>query len=133
MIAFALCALLALPAGTQKIAPDKSLLSPAQKKIESQLLQEIQRRADPAFVPGTPPEARLRLDDKGRVLVDIRADVTPALRKKVVDLEGEIESTSARDRSIVAWLPFAALEPLAGGDEILAIRRAPEAATHREP
>jgi hypothetical protein len=121
----------ALACAAQRIEPGKDARTEAQKKIDSQLLQEIERRADPAYRPGTPSGAGLEIDEKDRVLVDIRAEVTPDTRKLVTDLEGVIVSGAPQYRSIVAWLPLARVETLAEENAVVAIVPAPRAMLNR--
>ena len=60
-----------------------------------------------------PDPTGVELDQKGRALVDVRAEVTAALQKNVRKLGGTIESTSSKYRSIIAWVPLNELERLA--------------------
>ena len=60
--------------------------------------------------------------------MDVRAEVTPALEKKVRSLGGTIQSTSIEYRSILAWIPLKKLERLAGDRAVRAIVPAAEAA-----
>jgi hypothetical protein len=132
MVLYALVlALAACVTPVQQRLPDKASLTPAQKKIDSPLLQEIVRRADPAFVPGTPPVSRMRIDGQGRALVDVRAEVTLQIRKTIADLEGAIVSAWPEYHSIEAWVPFSQIEVLAAEDTVTAIRPVAEPATHR--
>jgi len=101
--------------------------TPARMKIDSQLLQAIDR-AKTAGRPSETVAGRIKLDEKKRALVDIRAELTSALRKQVTDLGGTIVSESAEHRSIVAWVALAELETLSEIKEVLAIVPAPEPA-----
>src|SRR5580692_6843296 len=67
----------------QTSAPsDKASRTPAQQKIDSRLLDEIDRRqGNPARNALPPDQTLLKIDLDGRALVDIRAEVTPALLK----------------------------------------------------
>ena len=71
-----------------------------------------------------PDPTGVKLDQKGRALVDVRAEVTPALQKKVRTLGGTIESTSSEYRSIIAWVPLNRLERLAADPAVHAIEPA---------
>ena len=94
----------------------------AQQKIDSQLLNEIYRRRGLAAQKNVPPgKTRVKIDEKHRALVDVRADVTPELQKKVSALKGTIVSTSRQYRSIIAWIPLLKLEQLAQDRRITAI------------
>ena len=102
---------------------DKSVRTPAQRKISSQLLCALY-----------PPEAkaakpRLRTDDEGRVLVDIRAIVTDKLVACVSKLGGKVVSHSERYHSILAYVALDKLEKIAGWRQVKAIRPAAEAIT----
>jgi hypothetical protein len=72
----------------------------------------------------------VRIDRAGRALVDVRADVTPAIEKKIRDLGGVVVSQSGRDQSIIARIPILRLERLAGDPRVRAIEPAAEAMTN---
>ena len=114
----------------QRPAPsEKESRTPAQQKIDSQLLYEIYRLRGEAKKKNVPPDPTgVRIDKTGRALVDVRAEVTPALEKKVKSLGGTIQSTSREYRSIIAWIPLKKLERLAGDRAVLAIVPAAQAA-----
>jgi hypothetical protein len=123
-----------LAATRQTAAPSaKSSRTPAQRKIDSRLLDEIYRHQGKPGGNALPPgQTLLKIDLDGRALVDLRAEVTPALRKALVALKGTIVSTSTEYRSIVAWLPLLKLEEVAADPAVHAIMPAPEA-IHAEP
>lgn len=108
---------------------DKASLTPAQKKIDSDLLEEI-HRADPGDRAGT-VAGRIRIDDQDRTLIDIRVDVTPAIRQTITDLDGTIVSVYPEYRSVVAWVPLAKIETLADEQAVTAIRPNPEPLINR--
>jgi hypothetical protein len=104
--------------------------TPAQRKINSQLLYEIYRLQGTAAQKGVPTEPTgVRIDDKQRAFVDVRADVTPELQQAIETLGGTIVSTSERDRSTLAWIPLLKLEQLAEESAVTAIEPAAEAIT----
>ena len=110
---------------------EKEARTPAQRKINSQLLYEIYRRRGLADKKGIPPgPTDVRIDKAGRALVDVRADVTPAIEKKIRDLHGIVISMSGRDQSIIARIPILNLERLAGDPRVRAIEPAAEAITN---
>jgi hypothetical protein len=111
---------------------EKAARTPAQQKIDSQLLYEIYRRRGEADGEHVPPETGVRIDARGRVLVDIRADPTAALQKKIGREGGEVLSTSLRDRSIVARVPLLKLEALATDRGVRFIGPVAEATTYRQ-
>jgi hypothetical protein len=81
--------------------------------------------------------ARLRCEELRKAgqssggLVDVRAEVTPALEKKLNGLGATIVSTSREYHSIVAWVPLLALERIAADRTVTAIGMAPRAQTAR--
>jgi hypothetical protein len=112
--------------------PEKDARSPAQQKIESRLLFEIYRKRGQAAAKQVPPgPTGVRIDTKGRALVDIRAIVTPALLARVKKSGGVILSTSVDYHSIVARVPLLQLEQLASDPAVRAISTAAEAITVR--
>jgi len=116
----------------QTVAPaqaidEKDSRTPAERKINSQLLYEIYRlqgKADEKHVP--PGATGVKIDAKKRALVDLRADVTPALEKELDALGSAVVSTSLATHSIIAWIPLLKLEGLAGDAVIRAIEPAAE-------
>ncbi len=109
------------------VQSEKDARTPAQQKINSQLLYEIYRRRGEAARKQVPPDpTNVRLDRSGRALVDIRAEITPAFEKKVRAVGSTIVSTSREYRSIVAWVPVLKLERLAADIRVHAIQPAPE-------
>src|SRR6266478_4048281 len=93
----------------------------------TQVTGTISRKVEDASGAAVAPEKALRtpaqqkIDTKGRALVDVRVDVTPAMQKKITALGSTIISTSAEYRSIVAWVPLLKLEALAGDAAVRAI------------
>jgi len=111
---------------------EKEARTAAQRKINSQLLYEIYRRSGVAEKKGIPPgPTDVRIDKAGRALVDVRAEVVPAIEKKIRDLGGVVISKSSRDQSIIARIPILKLERLARDVSVRAIEPAAEAITNR--
>ena len=103
-----------VPPAQRPTPSEKESRTPAQRKINSQLLYELYRLRGEAKQKNVPPDPTgVKIDQKGRALVDVRAEVTPALQKNVRELGGTIESTSIEYRSIIAWVPLDRLERLA--------------------
>ncbi len=123
-LAFIVMSLAALPA-----QPPKSAQTPAQKKIGSRLLRAIERarRGD------AQQDAALQIDAKGRVLVEIRADVGEAIEKKLRDIDATIVATVPKYRSILAWVPLTELEGLAALEGVSSIQPAPKSTTNKRP
>ena len=67
------------------------------------------------------------------VMVDIRADVTPAVLARIRALRGTVINSVARYRAIRARLPLEAVEKLATLDAIQSIRPADQAVTRDQP
>jgi len=101
------------PGAHLRLAQDeKASRSAAQKKIDSQLLYALkQKRGETEGVPTEP--IRLELDQKGRVLVDITANVTPQVGSLVRKLGGSIISSDERMHTMRARLALEKLEALA--------------------
>jgi hypothetical protein len=118
------CASAASPVAPQErvMPPDKTARTAAQQKINSRLLVEIERRRGNVPSGTLPaPDPGIKIDEKGRALVDVRVDVTPAIRKTIVDLGSTIVSESVEYHSIVAWIPLLKLEKLAEDPAVRAI------------
>ena len=114
----------------------RSLLSakvrrtPAQRKVSSELLEarEKTRREPPAAGIGRLQETDPQTADD-RVMVDIRAEVTPAVLARIRKLGGTVINSVPKYQAIRAKLPLRAVEMLAGLDAIRTIRPADEART----
>ena len=94
----------------------KAQRTPAQRKVSSQLLDA--RRAAVA----ARRQAKGEVVEDEMVMVDIRADVTPAVLARIRALRGTVINSVARYRAIRARLPLEAVERLAvparsGGSE----------------
>ena len=98
----------------------------AQRKVSSQLLDA--RRA-----AGARRQAEGGSVEDEMAMVDIRADVTPALLARIRALGGTVINSVARYRAIRARLPLEAVEKLATLDAIQSIRTADEAITRDQP
>ena len=118
--------------------------TPTQQKLNSQLLDD---RRTPLHKPTAAGTSRLQITDPDvnneregtdgeandeRVMVDIRADVTPAVLKRIRDLGGTVSSSVPKYEAIRAQLPLRAMEMLAALDAIRTIRPADEAVTRKD-
>lgn len=118
------------PASVQGAKPrGTKVLTHAQQKIDSHLLNEIQRRRVENRKKVPPAPTGVRIDRQRRAYVDIRANVTPSLRRKVIALGATIVSESPEYHSVVAWVPLLKLERLAEDPGVLSIVPVPEATT----
>jgi hypothetical protein len=124
---------LALSFACAQVTSEKDSRTPAQQKINSQVLYEIYRARGEAAAKHVPPDPTgVRIDGQKRALVDVRVDVTPAMEQKVRSLGGTIESVSSQYRSIIAWIPLLRLEELARERAVYAIEPKAEAAIKRD-
>ncbi len=90
------------------------------QKIDARVMTEIsRRRGDPR--QHAPIRRDVRVDRHGRALVDVRAQVRPALERKLRALGGVVVSTSTAYESIVGWVPLLTLERLAADPAVRAI------------
>ena len=115
----------------------KARRKPAQRKVGSQLLELAAAQAShgsrqPPFqsaeLPGEWVSEDGRAED-GRVLVDIRADVTPAVLARIRELDGAVIDSVPGYRAVRAVLPIASVARLAALDAVRSIRPAHEAWT----
>ena len=127
-----------LPAGPphapHSLSQEKDTRTAAQRKIDSQLLYEIYRSRGQAEEKHVPPgPTGVKLDKKGRALVDVRVEVTSQMQALIRSVGGTIVDTSGEYRSIIAWVPLSKLERLAGDPAVHSIHPAPEATTIKHP
>ena len=118
--------------------------TPTQQKLNSQLQDALRAPLQKPTVAGTSrlqatdPDAKnereaTEADAKNeRVMVDIRADVTPAVLKRIRDLGGTVINSVPKYEAIRAQLPPRAVEMLAALDAIRTIRPADEAVTRKD-
>ena len=104
----------------QAILEAKKRRTPAQRKVDSQLLEEWQK------VQGRPGADRT-------VTVDLRAEVTPEVLQRIRDLGGTVLSSFERYRAIRAEIPLSQVETLAAHEAVRSIRTADKAATRKRP
>jgi hypothetical protein len=122
----------AVPRQDPPTRSDKRTLTPAQQKIDSQIRIEIERKRGGEAARKAPPAPTLvRIDGKGRALVDVRVKVTRGMLDRIKRLGGTVVSSSAEHFSIIARVPLLELERLAGDADVRAIVPAAEAMTNR--
>ena len=100
----------------QAILEAKQRRTPAQKKMDSQLLEEWQK------AQGLPGADRM-------VTVDLRAEVTPEVLERIRELGGKVLSSVERYRAIRAEMPLSEVEALAAHEAVRYIRTADKAMT----
>ena len=134
----------------ETLMAEKANRSPVQRKVDSRLLHAWEMMEREEVAPGVtydrlPLELEVgdapiegiaeysgREDDPKRVLVDIRADVSPAVLARIRELGGEVVNSVGKYRAIRARLPLDRVELLAALDEVQWIRVADRAFTNRE-
>lgn len=108
---------------------EKLSRTPAQRKLSSALIFAARiDRGQPA-VPGVPslqPE-KLERDMLGRVLVDIKGNITPGLRQAVTAMGGGIVTAYPQWNTMRAWLGTGWLDLLAQRNDVRIIRPADKA------
>ena len=118
--------------GVGAVTQEKRSRTPAQQKIDTQLLYALYRERGEAETKGVPAgDLRVTFDQKHRALVSIRARVTKDLLATIKKLGGEVISSSERYSDIRANLALAKLEDLAALPDVRAIAPAEEATTRR--
>ena len=113
----------------------------AQRKVSSQLLDAAvsSQLPETAVSSQQPPASAVSARQQAaaadavaepeRVMVDIRADVTPAVLTRIRELGGTVITSVPKYQAIRAQLPLRTVEMLAGLDAIRTIRPADEART----
>jgi hypothetical protein len=114
----------------QAVFDEKASRTPAQKKIDSQLLYALkQKRGDTRGVPTE--RIIIEVDQKGRALVDITAKVSPQITSQIRKLGGTVISEEPRYHTIRARLALEKLEALAALKDISFIAPAAQAMNNR--
>jgi hypothetical protein len=118
----------------ETLAAMKSSFSPAQKKIDSQLIFATKQETGEMAALGLDSlQVDVKRNDAGKVVVDITANVTESLLSLVKAHGGNIVSAVPNYRSIRAEIALSQLESIAGFEGVTFIRPAQEAATAQEP
>jgi Subtilase family/CARDB/Bacterial Ig domain len=98
---------------------EKESRTPTQQKIDSQLLYADKMRRGVPIAEGVPTQrVDLDKDDQGRILVDIKADVTDALLQYIKTLGGNVVNDFPQYQAIRAGVPLANIENLAARSEV---------------
>jgi hypothetical protein len=107
---------------------EKAARTTAQRKMSSQLVLSL--KAQRGELQGSGLEAvrsGAGVAADGNVLVDIRAEVTPALLAEIEKLGGRIVSSHAEYDAVRAYVPFEFIESLADEEEVRFIKPADRA------
>jgi len=111
---------------------EKAGRTPAQQKMESQLVHALKKNRGEAFAPGAPNvQVDVKTETDGRVLVDIDATVTPELLALIQTGGGQVINSFAQYRAVRALVTLTQLETLAGSTNVSYIRRASQAHTNK--
>jgi uncharacterized repeat protein (TIGR03803 family) len=98
---------------------EKGKRTPTQQKIDSQLLYADMMRRGVPIADGVPTQrVDLDKDDQGRILVDIKANVTDALLQYIGTLGGKVINNFPQYQAIRASIPLTNIEVLAARSEI---------------
>ncbi|MEI6196050.1 MAG: hypothetical protein WCS42_17150, partial [Verrucomicrobiota bacterium] len=102
---------------------EKLRRTPTQEKIASQLLYADKIRRGIPVAEGVPTQrVNLDRDNQGRVLVDIKAEVTQPLLQRIAVLGGRVISSFPEYRAIQAGVPLSEIENLAAQKEVAFIQ-----------
>jgi subtilisin-like proprotein convertase family protein len=115
----------------QALADEKSSRTPAQRKMDSQLVyaaRQIQGLSIAAAAPAIEIDVRYAAD--GRVLLDIDAEVTAGLLAAIEQAGGTVVCSVPRFRAVRALVRPERIEELAGRADVSFVRRADEAQTN---
>jgi Subtilase family len=111
---------------------EKASRTPAQQKMDSQLVHALKHNRGEAFAPGAPHvQMDVKMETDGRVLVDITATVTPKLLSLIQSGGGQVINSFPEYRAIRALVTLPQLETLAGSTNVNYVRRASQAYTNK--
>jgi Subtilase family len=117
----------------QALVAEKRGRTPAQRKVDSNLLYEAKQRRGLAVANGVPPlQTGIPVSDRGTVIVDITAKVTDSFLEALASVEGRVLYSNASYRSVRAELPLAAVESLAAHPDVLFVNSKQEAMVNGE-
>src|ERR1035441_1324919 len=94
---------------------EKAGRTPAQQKMDSQLVHALKKNRREAFAPGAPNvQVDVKIEMDGRVLVDMDANVTPELLALIRMGGGQVINSFEQFRAVRALVTLTQLETLAG-------------------
>ena len=116
----------------QQIAVEKASRTPAQKKIDSQLLQSIRIATGNTAMYGTVPlAASVTPDTTGRIAVDIRVPVDASTLALVTSVGGTVLGSYPLSNSIQALVPVDKVEQIAADPRVTFIKSPARPRTNR--
>ncbi len=111
----------------EAILGEKAVRTPAQQKINSQLLYELKMHRGEAIAPGVKTlRTGVKVEADGTTLVDIKAEVTEEVLARIEALGGKVMSSFPQYQAIRARIPLDQIEALAEMQEVIFIRPADE-------
>lgn len=116
------------PMTLEEMLAEKDSWTDAQKKMDSNIILGLKKiRGQAPFDRPRSFGVALELAADGRVLVDIKATVTPALLTRITDGGGTVLSSFAQSNAIRAWVPLPDTELLAARGDVQSIHQAAQA------
>ena len=118
----------------QALLAEKDSRTPAQRKIDSNLLYAVKMNRGEAIAAGVRSlETGVDVAEGGGVIVDIVANGPDSLEQTILDLGGAIIDLEPRYRSLRARLPLQKVEELAANPSVVFIQPKQEARLNRIP
>lgn len=116
----------------QALQQDKAQRTPAQRKIDSNILYTMRMLRGQPAAPGIRYlDTGVELDQQNDVVVDIVANVTDQLLQQVTAAGGQVLYTNRKLRSIRAIIPPGQIESIASSPDVIFIWPKQEAMTRR--
>lgn len=110
---------------------EKAARTKAQDKLDSQIVLALKKsRGEPPFDRPTQLQVQVPVDAEGRVLVDIKANVSAGLLAALENLGGKVIGSYPAFGAIRASVPLEGLEKLALRADVQSCRLAARATTH---
>ena len=145
MPAFLLSGALHLDAGDRELSPaawrqiqalqeEKASFSPAQQKMDSQLVFAAKRHRNEAIARGSVSKMRIgaKGDTNGMVKVDIQAEVTSGLLAQIRNHGGKIVNSFVQFHAIRALVPLSEVESIAALTEVRFVKPAVPFVLHNQ-
>jgi len=99
----------------------KASQTPTENKLSSHILDAFKINAGISMPYGI-QQTGVTLDSQNRVLVDINANISDALLSYIKSLNGEVVNSFVQQKSILAYVPLAKIEELAGRSDVIFIK-----------
>ena len=116
----------------EAVMQEKASRTPVQRKISSHLLYEMKRQRGHAMFQAVPAlRSGVKVDRAGRTMVDIKAEVTEGLLRRIEQLGGSVVNSFPQFQAVRASMPLMQLEALAGSSQVMSVRPAARAMTNK--